>query len=124
VSLTAQQGIYAAFSAQLTKVVGFDLDLNLGSYNTPSSGSPYLSHGISVALNIGPVKVGGSWEQTSNNGGLSFESSPSNFIVGSLQASSEGLSLAFKPPQAFSGFQTQLDNPLSLLPTSDTPCTP
>jgi hypothetical protein len=122
--MTAQPGLYAAFSAQLTKVIGFDLDLNLGSYNTPSNGSPYLSHGISVVLNIGPVKVGGSWEQASYNGGLSFQSSPSNFIVGSLQASSEGLSLAFKPPQAFSGFQAQLDNPQTLLNGSDSACTP
>lgn len=100
------------------------LDVNLGSYNTPSNGSPYLSQGVSVVLNIGPVNVGGSWEHTSHDDRRSFQSSPANFIVGSLQASSGGLSLVFKPPQAFSGFQVQLDNPQSLPPTSDTPCTP
>jgi hypothetical protein len=115
--MTAQQGIYASFGAHLSRLVSVQLDLDLGSYNTPSNGPTYLSHGVSLVLEISGLRVGGSWQQTSNNGGLSFQSSPSNFAVGDFQASSGSMTFEIKPPQVFSGFKLTAD-----IPFSDVPC--
>jgi hypothetical protein len=122
--MAAQQGMYAAFSARVTQVIGFEIELNLGSYITPTDGDPYWSRGVGVVLEIGRLKLGGSYEALSYNGGFSFKASPSNFILGSFEASRNGVSLVWQPPQAISGFQLQLDNPQSLLPTRDTPYGP
>jgi hypothetical protein len=104
VVFTTQQGVYAKSSADLSGWLAVEGNVNFGSYNTPTNGSPYLSHGVGLAVQVGPVQVGFNWQQTSNDGGLSFQSSPTNFNFWNLNASSEGLTLEFSPPQAFSGF--------------------
>jgi len=122
--LTAQQGIYGAVGGKVSKLFGFEVEINLASYNTPSGGLVYLSHGLSLVLSVGRLRVGGSYEARSYNGGLSFDPSPSNFILGSLESSAEGISATFKPPQIFSGFSGKIENVFSLMPTSDTQCSP
>lgn len=105
VVITAQQGTFAKFGSDLFGWLSSDVSIDLGSYNTPSSGSPYWSHGVGLSVGVGGAfKVGFSYQQTSSDGGLSFVSSPTNFNFMSLNASNEGLSVELAPPQAFSGF--------------------
>lgn len=101
--------------------VGLDLGINLLSYNTPLSGSPYLSHGLDAEMTIGSARFGGSWEQTSYNGGLNYESEPSNFLLYDFSGSSQGLDYQITPPQLFAGFKAGISNVAALLPSGDTP---
>ena len=102
-TFTAQQGTFAKLGGELAGL-STDLSINLGSYNTPTNGSPYLSLGVGLSVGIGPVKIGFSYQQTSNNGGLSFVPSPTNFAFMQFNASNEEFSAELAPPQMFSGF--------------------
>ena len=128
IDFTAQAGAYgsAGFHFKLFGLkVGAEGGLNLFSYNTPLSGSTYWSHGADLTLQIGRVRIGGSWEQRSYDGGLSFESQPTNFALGDLKGSSEGADFEVSPPQAGAGFKAGINNAGALLPAADTPiCRP
>jgi hypothetical protein len=110
VVFTAQQGAYGTVSGKLSKWLSADATINLFSYNTPTNGSAYISHGVDLTAKVGPVSVGFSWEQTSYDGGLSFQSSPDNFNFYNLQASSDGIAYEFAPPQIGSGFKVTVNN--------------
>jgi hypothetical protein len=103
VVFTAQQGAYAKLGTE-TPLGGIEATVNLFSYNTPTNGPPYLSHGIGLSYSVGPIQIGFNYQQVSYNGGLSFQPSPTNFNLWNLNASSEGLTVEFSPPQAGSGF--------------------
>jgi hypothetical protein len=99
----AQQGTFAKLGGDFFGLTA-DVSIDLGSYNTPTNGSPYWSHGVGLSVGVGLFKIGFDYQQTSNNGGLSFVSSPTNFNFARVNATSDDLSLEFSPPQAFSGF--------------------
>ena len=101
--------------------IGLEGALNLFSYNTPLDGNAYWSHGADLTLQIGKVRVGDSREQRSYDGGLSFESQPTNFAVGDLTGSSEGADFEVSPPQVGAGFKADVNNVGALLPVADTP---
>jgi hypothetical protein len=101
--------------------LGIDVGIDLISYNTPLNGSTYISHGLDATITIGPLRVGGSWEQRSYNGGLNYESEPNNFLLYDFSASSNGLDWEVTPPQVFAGFNAGVSNVAALLPSGDTP---
>ncbi len=128
VDFTSQLGAYgsAGFHFKLLGLkIGLEGGLNLFSYNTPVSGNTYWSHGADLTLQIGKVRIGGSWEQRSYDGGLSFDSQPTNFALGDLKGSSEGADFEVSPPQVGAGFKAGINNAGALLPVADTPiCSP
>lgn len=100
-------------------------ELNLFSYNTPASGQTYWSRGIEATFQIGRARVGVSWEQRSYDGGFSFQSEPSNFIVGDLNGSSEGMDFEATIPHFGAGFTAGISDIDALIPPGDTPqCRP
>lgn len=105
----AQQGVFAKSDIDW-RGLSFNGDLDLGSYNTPTSGSPYWSKGIGLGISFGSLKIGFSYQAKSYNGGLSFEPAPLtvSFLThkwgGDMNASDEGIDYEFALPQAFSGF--------------------
>ena len=102
-------------------MLGLEGGLNLFSYSTPLSGRNCWSHGADLTLQIGRVRIGGSWEQRSYDGGLSFENQPINFALGYLKGSSEGTDFEVSPPQIGAGFKVGVNNVGALLPVADTP---
>lgn len=126
-TLTSHIGAYAMAAAAfpiLGAKTRFEGEINLFSYNTPTMGNPYWARGAEASVQIGRVRVGFSWEQQSHDGGFSFHSLPTNFMLGDLRGSSDGLQFAVSPPQAGAGFSVAVDNLLGLLPVSDTPQCP
>jgi hypothetical protein len=124
VVVTARQGAYGAVGLNGSPGgfnLGLNINLNLFTYNTPSNGDPYLSHGITTTVTVGPVKLGFQWQQNSYDGGLSFQTTPDTVILANFRGSSGGVNYRFTPPQIGSGFIVELDNIAGLLPTGDTP---
>jgi hypothetical protein len=124
ITFTSQIGVQASGGLQFNLFglkVGVDLGVNLVSYNTPLHGSTYLSHGFDATITVGSARFGGSWEQQSNDGGLSFQSQPTNFLLYDFSGSSEGVNYEVTPPQLFAGFKAGISNVGALLPSGDTP---
>lgn len=104
VVFTARQGAYAAVGAD-TPYGDLDFDIDLFSYNTPTNGSPYWSHGIGGRFGWGPLKLGFNFRQVSYNGGMSYQMSPLSFSFYHVNASKEGLEVEIAPPQIGSAFK-------------------
>ena len=128
IDFTSQIGAYGSAGARFSLLglrIALDGELNLFSYNTPLSGSPYWSRGVEAALQIGAARAGISWEQRSYDGGMSFWSEPTNFVLGDLKGSSEGMDFDLTIPQVGAGFRAGISNVDALLPPGDTPlCRP
>jgi hypothetical protein len=124
VDFTSQIGAYGSAGIRFKLIglkIGVEGGLDLFSYNTPLDGDTYWSHGAALTLQIGKVRIGGSWEQRSYNGGLSFQSQPTNFALGDLNGSNEGADFEVSPPQIGAGFKAGVHNVGALLPVADAP---
>jgi RHS repeat-associated protein len=102
-SFASRQGSYGQYTTRITNAFAVDLSLDLGSYNQSTDGQPYWSRGIEVVGELKWLRVGFQYTQTSNDGGFSWSSSADNFSFWDVMSTSEGLSIEFAPPQAFSG---------------------
>lgn len=109
ISISAKQGYYGEFKTRVTKVLGLDVGIDLGSIVTAPSGARYFSRGVSLAVDIYRVRIGISL-RGDTSGGNGFESAPSNFLLWDFVASTDGLDYEFSPPQAISGFSVVAEN--------------
>ena len=123
-NFTAHVGVYSQVKTTFS-LFGIPIhvggQLNLLSYNVPLNGDRYWNRGLEASFQVGNLRGGISLEQRSYDGGFSYQSQPTNFIVGDFKGSTQGVDFEISPPQAVAGFTVEVDDALALLPAADTP---